>query len=184
MSSRWGGWLVTTEAAESSSMQLNLEPRIESKIVTNLELPPAFAKAEENGQALVQKMSEVMGAKLASIENTLTSLMSIIGNICGPLCAHTLSAVGNLQLDSMYGGLGGHSASGLNASGLSPMAIKNLDSLSELSGISRSDLIAGKYSADDLWGIFCEVFGETFFPIKSFLVVLVTSLIPSLSNAA
>jgi|GEM_PF-2119599 len=125
------------------------------------ELPQIFQKVEEKGKKR-QEMFQKANPGLGSAGSFISSLSGILG-ACGPICAHTLGALGSTGSSL---GSAGASFSGLSGPGFSVhkngnfSLAGNVDSLAENLGISRADLLSGKYSAQDILYQLFSSFGE------------------------
>lgn len=95
----------------------------------------------------------------------LTGALSLLGNLigsCGPLCAHTLSAVAQTT-NGLSGlpGLGGVSIPGLSLNGNGSFRLEeDLNNFSAATGISQTDILSGKYSAEQLLAAFFSSVGD------------------------
>ncbi len=124
------------------------------------ELPKVFQHAEKKGQKVANQLKGVSAAGLGSVGSVFSSLSAIIG-ACGPICAHTLGALGNAG--SSIGSVG----AGINMPGFSVdkngnfSLSGNVDSLANNLDISKSDLLSGKYSAQDILYRLFSTFGES-----------------------
>ncbi len=116
---------------------------------------------------LVQSFSTKVSAeafnKTSSFMSGAALLMNSLLGSCGVICAHSLAALG--QAGSGLPELPGL-ASGLNMSGFSVddqgnfHLDGNIDTLSNTTGISKEDLLAGKFSADDILISYFSTFAE------------------------
>ncbi len=97
----------------------------------------------------------------------LVSLFGQLAASCGPLCLHALSGASSLAsaggaggISSGFAGLGSVS-SGLSFDGAGNVSFSgSVDDLSWQTGVSKSDILSGKFSSDDLLARLVEGFGN------------------------
>lgn len=139
-----------------------LQSTMPDEAVAETELPKVFQQAEKKGKKVADQLKGVSAAGLGSVGSVFSSLSSIIG-ACGPICAHTLGALGNAGSSLGSAGVG---FSGLNMPGFSVdkngnfSLSGNVDSLANSLGISQADLLSGKYSSQDILYRLFSTFGE------------------------
>ncbi len=123
---------------------------------------------------------------LGAAAYAMSGLGSLLSSLCVACGAHGLSAVSaasqvgtGLGSASGIGGLGGF---GFNTDGFGNFSLSgNLDALSGRTGISKADLLSGKFSADDIMVAFLSAFGEGMSLIFGFR--LITGLIDAMFNS-
>ncbi len=100
------------------------------------------------------------GASLTS--GVFSALGSIVGS-CGIFCAHGLGSIAQVGSSGLgvAPGVGGLNMPGFSVDGNGNFHLDgNIDSLSRATGISKNDLLSGKFSAEDILTAFFSVFGE------------------------
>lgn len=123
-------------------------------------LPKVFQQAEKKGENVANQLRGVSAAGLGSVGSVFSSLSSIIG-ACGPICAHTLGALGNAS--SSMGSFGaGIDMPGFSVDKNGNFSLSgNVDSLAHNLGVSKSDLLSGKYSAQEILYRLFSTFGDS-----------------------
>lgn len=116
--------------------------------------------------------SFALGASFTSgIFSTLTSM---VGS-CGVFCAHGIGALaqaGGNGLGLAAPNLGGISSPGFSVDNKGNFRLDgNIDSLSKATGISKKNLLSGKFSAEDIFASFISAFGESLPAIFGFNLV-------------
>lgn len=96
-----------------------------------------------------------------------TSVFSALGSLvgsCGVFCAHGLSSIaqaGTSGLSLSTPALGGVKMPGFSVDRFGNFSLEgDIDSLSQATGLSKNDLLAGKFSAEQILFSFFEAFGQ------------------------
>ena len=110
----------------------------------------------------IKVKAETFAAGASLTSSVFSTLGSLVGS-CGVFCAHSFNALG--QAGSALSGASGL-AGGLNMPSFSVddnghfHLDGNIDSLSRATGISKGDLLTGKFSAENILTSFFSGFGE------------------------
>lgn len=105
--------------------------------------------------------AETFKAGVSMTSTVFSALSSLVGS-CGVFCAHSLGSLGqagsNLAVNPGFSGIqmpnfGIDSKGNFHLKG-------NVDSLSKVTGISKSDLLSGKLSAENIFSTYFSIFGE------------------------
>lgn len=147
-----------------------------NKVETGGFLTSLIEETEKNRQSIIPKLNFGDIAKGLSFTGSFFNMLGNFGGTCGVVCAHTLagagSAIGNVGSSMPLAGLGPMSLGSNNPFGFNVDAngnyslSGNIDELSKKTGLSKSDLLSGKYTADDIFlsfvhsitNGFCQVF--------------------------
>jgi hypothetical protein len=151
------------------------------------ELLPAFKKAQQEGAKVAKQLELVNAVGLSGVGQLFSSLSGIIGS-CGVAC------FGGLAHAASAGTSGLSAASGLGSLGMPGLSVDehghirfegSLDSLSSATGLSKADLLSGKFSINDILMRFFSVFGEGVCNVFGFGLIecLIDGLIPSPQGA-
>lgn len=142
--------------------------------------------ANESIATLTTKVTADTFAAGASLTSSVFSALGSLVGSCGVFCAHSIGALG--QAGSSLSGVSG--LSGMRMPGFSVdehghfHLDGNIDSLSKATGFSKSDWIAGKYSAQDILTAFFSAFGEGIYCLFGFGLIdcLLDGLLPGISS--
>lgn len=129
-----------------------LESTTPDEEVDFAKLPMVFQQAEKKGEKVAGQLKIVSAAGLGSVASVFSTLSSIIG-ACGPLCVHSLGAIASAgtSLGSAGGGFPGLALPGFSVDSKGNFSVTgNVGSLASSLGISQTDLLAGKYSSQEI----------------------------------
>lgn len=136
-------------------------------------LDDEFADAEflltlrnDADEAITTISSNVTAENFAKGAVLATSVFSVLGSIigsCGVFCAHGLGAVAQAGSSGLtMAGSTGLGMPGFNIDEHGNFHLDgNINSLSQATGISKSDLLSGKFSPEDILVTFFSAFGES-----------------------
>lgn len=170
-------WFFGIEAEEEGKEEANRAPgeivdlrKPEAESSSNEPLPTSDllitlrGDADESIATLNSRVTAetfATGASLAA--NVFSTLGSIVGS-CGVFCAHSLNSMA--QAGNSLGQLSGltglsNSLPGFNLDANGNWSLQgSLDSLSRATGLAKKDLLAGKFSVEDILMAFFSTFGE------------------------
>lgn len=129
--------------------------------------PNLLLTLRDDSNESISTISSKITAETFAVGATLTSgvfsaLSSIVGS-CGIFCSHTLGSLAQSSSIGLSGslGLGGLDMPNFNIDSYGNFKIDDsIDSLSNATGVSKKDLMAGRYSTDDILSIFFNSFGQ------------------------
>lgn len=155
----------TTPVMQSPTEQITEQPQVPA-----VEAPPVIPDLlltlrDDANESIATITTQVSAESFAAGASLTSSIFSTLGSLvgkCGVFCAHSLSALG--QAGSGFTGssaLAGLSMPGFSIDSHGNFRMDgNVDSLSRATGISRADLLAGKFSADEILTRFFAAFGD------------------------
>jgi hypothetical protein len=160
---------VTSEVLNSDGFDLStffgLESEEETSHAVDQPLPDLLLTLRnDSNESIATITAKVTAEKFAAGASLTSSIFSALGSIvgsCGVFCVHSLGAVAQAG-SSLSGatGIGGLNMPGFSVDRHGNFHLDgNIDSLSRATGISKSDLLSGRFSAEDVLTRFFTVFG-------------------------
>lgn len=137
---------------------------VDDELELSQTLPAAFGWAREQAVQTTKKLESINLDGLQSVGSSLGSLLGSLGS-CGPICLHGLANIGNVASStssfSGVGGLGGLGGEGEFSTDNGMFSLSApLDQVANLSGLSRSGILSGKYSNADILARIVAGLGE------------------------
>lgn len=118
--------------------------------------------ANESITTITTKVTAESFAAGASFTSNVLSALGALAGSCGVVCSHSLSALGKAGSGlSGVSGLASGTSSGFSMDNHGDFHLDgNLSALSKATGISKNDLVSGRFSSADILSRFLSVFGE------------------------
>jgi len=148
---------ITEESGKDDLMEELILPTLPELLVTLRD------DANESIATLTTNITAESFAAGAALTTTVFSALGSLVGSCGVLCVHSLGAMGQATsgLSNASGLSTGLSVPGFNVDSNGNFHLDgNIDTLSRSTGISKNDLLSGKFTAEDILSSFFSAFGS------------------------